>query len=150
MKHRNILIVVIASLAASSFSAAALAAADDKPGTIGFQVHVEVKRKGTVRCALYDNESDWLSKKVVGHATVHVDADWVTCVFTNVKKHGSYGIAAFHDENDDGELDKILGIPHEGYSMSRDAQSKSLVPSWDDAVFSFSGGDVLQSGHMKY
>lgn len=126
------------------------AAGDDKPGTIGFQVHVQAKRKGTVRCALYDNESDWLSKKVVADASTRVDGEWVTCVFSNVQRRGSYGIAAFHDEDGDGELDKILGIPDEGYSMSRDAQSKSLVPSWNNAVFPFSGGEVTQTGHMKY
>jgi uncharacterized protein (DUF2141 family) len=133
---------------ALSQEAEAQGAADG--GVIKLDVHVQTKRKGNVHCALYDNKGDWLSRKVIASTKVGVSGEWVTCVFTGVKQAGNYAIAALHDEDGDGDMDKILGVPQEGYATSRDAQSKSLYPKWKNAVFSFSGGEVTQTAHMKY
>ena len=47
---------------------------------------------------------------------------------------GEWAIAAFHDENDNGELDlNFLGIPKEGYGVSRGARGHFGPPSFDDA-----------------
>ncbi|NUP06125.1 MAG: DUF2141 domain-containing protein [Polyangiaceae bacterium] len=129
-----------------------VAEADELAGKapIKFSVQVNAKKKGAVLCALYDDEDTWLSEKVYRRAKTSVDGGWVTCVFPAIDKRGKYAIAALHDEDGDGEMDKILGIPQEGYSMSRDAHTKSLVPKWDNAVFTFSGEEVEQVGHMKY
>ncbi|NUP10285.1 MAG: DUF2141 domain-containing protein [Polyangiaceae bacterium] len=119
-------------------------------GSIKFTVQVESKKKGVVLCALYDEEDKWLGEQVYRRASATVDGGWVTCVFPAVSKNGKYAIAALHDEDGDGQMDKIMGIPQEGYSMSRDAQNKSLVPKWKNAVFAYAGEATEQVGHMKY
>lgn len=48
---------------------------------------------------------------------------------------GRYGIIVFHDENDDGRLDKsMLGIPVEGYGFSNNATGFLSAPSFDSAA----------------
>ena len=48
---------------------------------------------------------------------------------------GRYAVVAFHDANDNGQLDtNILGVPTEGYAFSRDARGFMSAPSFDSAA----------------
>lgn len=48
---------------------------------------------------------------------------------------GRYAMVAFHDANNNGELDtNILGVPTEGYAFSRDARGFMSAPSFDSAA----------------
>ena len=58
---------------------------------------------------------------------------------------GRYGIIVFHDENDDGRLDKdMLGIPTEGYGFSNNARGFFSAPSFEDAAVTV-GADVVHT-----
>lgn len=122
-----------------------------KTEDIKFNVKVDASKDGKVLCALYDDEDSWLSRDVFRHAKKKVgSSSWVTCTFKDVPP-GTYGIAAIHDEDNDEEMDKTLGIPEEGYTTSRDAQNEGLYPDWEDAEFDFSASSsASQMGHMKY
>jgi uncharacterized protein (DUF2141 family) len=49
---------------------------------------------------------------------------------------GTYAAAAFHDENNNGELDKnFLGIPKESYGFSNNAKGTFGPPDFKDASF---------------
>ena len=62
------------------------------------------------------------------------------CTFRGVPS-GRYAISAFHDANEDGELDtNLFGIPSEGYCASRGARGTFGPPSFADAAFDFDGG----------
>ena len=53
---------------------------------------------------------------------------------------GRYAVQAFHDENGNGKVDRILfGIPKEGVGFSRDAKIRMSPPKWNEAVFDFTG-----------
>ena len=60
---------------------------------------------------------------------------------------GRYALSAFHDENDNGELDtNLLGIPSEGYGFGNDA-SAAFVPlrelrKGQASIFAIQGGIV--------
>ena len=56
---------------------------------------------------------------------------------------GRYAAQAFHDENDNGRVDRLLGIPREGLGFSRDAPVRMAPPRFDDAAFDH--GTVPQS-----
>ena len=59
--------------------------------------------------------------------------------FINIP-HGTYVISVFHDENNNGILDKnALGIPLEPYGFSRNARSRFSAPPFEDAQFNFKG-----------
>jgi uncharacterized protein (DUF2141 family) len=58
---------------------------------------------------------------------------------------GVYAAQAFHDENDNGKIDRnFLGIPREGLGFSNDAKMRFGPPSFDDAAFSLgpNGGSI--------
>lgn len=55
---------------------------------------------------------------------------------------GDYAIAAFHDEDRDGDLStNLLGMPTEGYGFSNDARGLFGPPGFDDAAFTVGAGD---------
>lgn len=48
---------------------------------------------------------------------------------------GRYAVTAFHDENDNGELDtNLLGIPTEGYGFGNDASATFGPPKFEAAA----------------
>ena len=48
---------------------------------------------------------------------------------------GRYALSAFHDENDNGELDtNLMGIPSEGYGFGNDASAAFGPPSFKAAA----------------
>ena len=47
---------------------------------------------------------------------------------------GRYALSAFHDENDNGELDtNLMGIPSEGYGFGNEASAAFGPPSFEAA-----------------
>lgn len=48
---------------------------------------------------------------------------------------GRYAVKAYHDADDDGELDRdLLGAPSEDYGFSRDARGTFGPPDFEDAA----------------
>lgn len=116
--------------------------ASDPRGEIRFDIKVD-GRGGHVICALFRADG-WLEKPV---ATVKskLRSRRATCVFSSVKP-GMYAIVAFHDENDNGDIDKnFLGIPTESWCTSRNARAIFGPPSFGAAKF-LSRGNILRLG----
>src|SRR5690348_16104111 len=57
---------------------------------------------GVVRCGLF-KQGGWL-KDAFRPSIVNVNTKTALCIFKEVPS-GTYGISAFHDENNDGKLD---------------------------------------------
>ena len=58
-----------------------------------------------------------------------------TVTFENLPA-GTYALAVFHDENNDGKLNtNVVGIPREPYGFSNNARSAFSAPSFKDASF---------------
>lgn len=54
---------------------------------------------------------------------------------------GNYAIAAYHDVNDNGELDtNLMGIPQEPYAFSNGASAKWRRPSFEEVAVPVSEG----------
>ena len=52
--------------------------------------------------------------------------------------YGEYAVSAFHDENDNSELDtNWIGIPKEGIGTSNNAKGRMGPPKYEDAKFNF-------------
>jgi uncharacterized protein (DUF2141 family) len=63
---------------------------------------------------------------------------------------GTYGISAFHDEDNDGKLGtNLVGYPTEEYCASNNARNMFSAPSWKDAKFAYRGGTVRLRAVMK-
>ena len=64
---------------------------------------------------------------------------------------GDYAVAAFHDENGNGERDRnVLGIPTEGYAFGNDATGRMGPPTFEDAAVTVGEEPATASASMNY
>jgi len=91
------------------------------------------KQTGTVRIAIFDGPDSWLKEPTIA-AVLSVKDDTAVYQRPDVP-YGSYGMAVFHDANDNGQMDKtFLGLPKEAYGFSNNARAAFGPPSWRKAV----------------
>lgn len=109
-------------------------------------VHVSSFRsvKGSLRCRLYSRGDGFPGKPPFeAEQSVAVTAKTMTCKFGSVAP-GTYAVALFHDENDNGKLDtNFVGIPREGVGVSNNKLRSFGPPTWDDAKFALNGDVAL-------
>lgn len=64
--------------------------------------------------------------------------------FENLSK-GQYAVAVFHDENENGKLDKnLFGAPTEAYGFSRNARETFSAPSFQSAKIDLSENKAIE------
>ena len=63
---------------------------------------------------------------------------------------GNYAIALIHDENSNGKLDTMFGIPREGFGFSRNPAIHFGPPSFSAAHFPVASGVVDEKVRVKY
>lgn len=114
---------------------------------VAFEIRTK-HNEGPVRCGLYDKARTWLSRRYAFNATATSQAGRATCIFEDVPA-GRYAAVAYHDKNDNGELDRnLLGLPAEDFAFSQGAKAGLGPPSFDDAAFEIRGEPVLTRGSM--
>jgi uncharacterized protein (DUF2141 family) len=97
-----------------------------------FEVNVaNVAGKGKVSVAVCDREH--FLKQCVHNASVPAQAGTTTVTLADVPP-GTWAVLAYEDANDNGKLDRTLGIPTENWGMSRDARANFGPPKFDDAA----------------
>jgi uncharacterized protein (DUF2141 family) len=95
---------------------------------------------GSVLGALYNSETTFMNQPAAkAWLKLKAASGQVQYVFHNLPA-GKYALSVFHDENDNGKLDRNdLGVPTEGYGFSNDAQGVGGPPKWGQAAFDFDG-----------
>ncbi len=63
---------------------------------------------------------------------------------------GSYALSAFHDENRNGRLDTLVGIPREGFGFSRNPVIRFGPPRFDQVRIEVATGFSRQTVRMQY
>jgi uncharacterized protein (DUF2141 family) len=64
---------------------------------------------------------------------------------------GDYSVAMFHDENDDGKLNKgLFGIPSEGYGVSNNVTHATHAPRFTEALFTLAEASHTVSIRVHY
>ena len=63
---------------------------------------------------------------------------------------GRYAVMIFHDENANHRLDKMLGVPREGFGFSRDPVIRFGAPHFDKVVIPLGGGINRAEVHLQY
>jgi len=82
-------------------------------------------------------------------STIKVDGQSVVWKISDVP-YGDYGIAAFHDENSNGKMDKnLLGIPKERYGFSNNVRATFGPPKWEKAKFAVKNSTTNISIEVK-
>ena len=98
--------------------------------------------EGQVLVGLYNSEKQWL-KEIFKGAFGKIENGKSTVQFTDVPS-GTYAISVFHDEDNDGKLDTLFGIPTEDTGSSNDAPSKFGPPKWSVAQFEVKDENLKQ------
>lgn len=78
-----------------------------------------------------------------------VSASVQAVVFDDVAA-GRYALAIVHDENGNGELDTMLGIPREGFGFSRNPKIGFGPPKFAEAGFDIGPGTTHQVVRVRY
>lgn len=63
---------------------------------------------------------------------------------------GDYALALIHDENGNGRLDTMMGIPREGFGFSRNPAIRFGPPKFSEARFSVTSGAIDENVKVKY
>ena len=90
-------------------------------------------RGGSLRVGLFDSAEGFALRGdgVIAERTVAAEGGSVVVRFDGLPP-GRYGITAFHDANDNNQLDRALGlVPQEGVALSNDPPLIGS-PSFDD------------------
>ncbi|APR87623.1 hypothetical protein A7982_12972 [Minicystis rosea] len=107
---------------------------------------------GRVGCSLHASEKGF--PKDLGAAAqtkwCSIASRTSSCSFDPIPA-GTYAVACFHDENDNGKLDtNFIGIPKEGVAVSNDAKGTLGPPSFKDAKLVFPGTATEIRVKVKY
>jgi uncharacterized protein (DUF2141 family) len=152
MTQRNPLLRI--ALLAAALAGAAHARADGPKPTAPLTIRVENLRSndGRVGCTLYDGPRGYPvdATAALQQRWCPIQARGSTCTFDPIPR-GTYAVACFHDENNNGKLDRnLLGIPTEGTVASNHAKGRLGPPKYDDAKFAFPGTPTELVLSMSY
>lgn len=109
---------------------------------------------GSVFCGIWRGPEGFPTQRerAVGHVRdPSIVGGRAHCVFEGLVP-GEYAIAAFHDENANGEMDRgLFGIPTEGTGASNDARGVMAPPPYDGAKFQLGTAPVQRlTIHIGY
>ncbi len=105
--------------------------------------------QGQVLVALC-TQADFLHPRCAFHGHAPALPGAVTLTIPNVPA-GTYAAQAFHDENNNGRLDRtLLGLPREAMGFSNNAPLRLGPPSFATAAFPVSGDVTPISFALRY
>lgn len=126
--------IVAASLLSLLLASTVPRRARAEPGVVEIEVAGVRNGHGHVLAALCDRR-EFLGKRCRLNGSAEARPGSVLVRITGVPP-GTYAVQAWHDENDNGRIDRdMLGIPREGIGFSRDAPIRLGPPSFEDARF---------------
>ncbi|MFT5999466.1 MAG: hypothetical protein ACI81P_001924 [Neolewinella sp.] len=119
------------------------------PQTVSVTVNSTSAEAGEIRLAVYANEADFKKQRAVTSAIKHSTGTSVGLEVA-LPKAGTYVLAAFHDVNGNGKLDRnLFGIPTEPYGFSRPPASKWEEPKFADIASTFSKNKAAARMELK-
>ncbi|KPM32038.1 Hypothetical protein I595_1686 [Croceitalea dokdonensis DOKDO 023] len=104
--------------------------------TITVSVENVKNSNGAIRAALYDSSDSFLKFDAVFASTASKATPTTTVLVFKDIPSGAYGIALFHDENDNGEMDtNWMGIPKEKVAFSKARMKAFGPPDFEECKF---------------
>jgi uncharacterized protein (DUF2141 family) len=107
---------------------------------------------GEADCVLFGSPEGFPSdsKIAMKKTKSKIENRQAVCTFDGVAP-GDYAVSVFHDENANGTLDRnFIGMPKEGVGASNDAAGKLGPPKFEDARFTYKGGQQTLTIHLRY
>jgi len=156
MKARTLLpLAVVAGLLAATGPAFAKDGCEGSPdhGAVKFVVDVVQLRsaKGQVTLTVYPDDP---RRFLAPHAKLlrqRVPAGPGTTTSCFWLRPGTYALAIYHDENNNGHFDRSkLGVPVEGFGFSNDAPTRFSLPAFDAVRFQLPPAGRTMRVKMRY
>jgi len=145
-------VFLLAYLISSSFAVSSISSAQAQSNgqaTVIVKITGLRSETGQVKIAVFNSSEKWLGEEPVYSSTINVEGQSVAWKLKDVP-YGDYGIAAFHDENKNGKMDKnFLGIPLEPYGFSNNVRVNFGPPKWEKAKFVVKGSTTEVSIEVK-
>lgn len=136
MKSKIIFTILCLFITINSF-------AGDEKGSLTIRVNNIQVKSGTIHLALYNQAEDFLTEKTYLATIEAVNDSEELVIVLNDLPFGEYAISLYHDENDNKELDKYMGlIPKEAYGFSNNARGSMGPPSYDQSKFIFNENEM--------
>ncbi|MEO1052361.1 MAG: DUF2141 domain-containing protein [Bacteroidota bacterium] len=89
--------------------------------------------EGSFMVAIFSAKEDFLKRDYISKK-VKVEPGQSTSVYFENIPSGYYAVSIFHDENENGKLDKnFVGIPKEDFGFSNNARARFGPPDFDEA-----------------
>ena len=108
-----------------------------KAGNLTVQIIGIQNSSGDVKIGLFNSEESFNGKeKKFKGITVKAENNKIIWSLGSIP-FGYYAVKAFHDEDQDDEVDTKLGIPSEGFGFSNNPSILLGAPSYDKAKFLF-------------
>jgi uncharacterized protein (DUF2141 family) len=106
---------------------------------------------GEIDLAVFDSARNWPDGERAAHQSrVPASPGVVETVIRDLPP-GTYAVGGFHDENGNGEFDRnVLGIPTEGFFVSRVTGFILATPSFDEVAFTLPPDGATVTLHMRY
>lgn len=94
--------------------------------------------------AIYNSEDAFFdADQIFRQAEIEVDSVSIVYVFNDMPV-GEYAVTMYHDEDNDGEMDrKWYGPPKEGYGFSNNFTSNVRPAKFRDASFKLNGDKTI-------
>lgn len=101
-------------------------------------------KNGDIKLGLYNKAEDFSKiDKVYKEVNLKISSKTIKYKFTNIP-NGTYAIAIFHDENQNGKIDKnILGMPQEGYGFSNNIRPSFRSANFEESKFELNKNKTL-------
>ena len=122
----------------SIFSLSLTPPAERGEGVLSVVVNGITGSSGTVRVVIYNSNNHFLERDGYVYKQVMEVGNHKSVKLDFKMPHGYYSVSAYHDVNDNHNLDRNgLGVPNEPYAMSNNPSVKWRKPTFDETKFAF-------------
>jgi len=119
------------------------------PQTVNVTVSSSCPEAGEIRLAVYASAAGFKQEQSVNSIIKSFTGNAVD-LEVDLPEAGTYVLAAFHDVNGNGKLDRnFFGIPTEPYGFSRTPASKWQEPKFEDIAATFSENEAAARLELK-
>jgi uncharacterized protein (DUF2141 family) len=108
-------------------------------GELNLEIANVKKEKGRIWVGIYESDEEFLDRDQARLVEMAVDHAGNVTIPINALAYGKeYALAIFHDENDNGEMDRNwLGLPTEPWAFSGEPKTRLRLPVFDEVKFTF-------------
>ncbi|MEM9928761.1 MAG: DUF2141 domain-containing protein [Bacteroidota bacterium] len=123
--------------------------ASSAPHNVAVQVSSSCPKAGDIHLAVYASAADFKDRREVTSLIKPCKGEAISLQVT-LPESGTYLLAAYHDLNGNGKLDRnFFGIPTEPYGFNQTPSSKWAEPKFAEIATTFDGGKVAATLDLK-